>query len=106
MMRKHITRTLIRTTVTAYAVKMIDGKPEVETLEPVTVWGTPTDKEALKAVKEAHGNMTGITVGDINSVEQTYRVAIDDFVAIAEKVADQVTMDEIENENEEKEGNN
>ena len=101
MMRKHITRTLTRSTVTAYAVKMIEGKPEVEALEPVTVWGTPTDKEALKAVKEAHGDMSGITVGDITSVEETYRVTISDFVAIAERVEAQ--SDE---ENEEKEGNN
>lgn len=102
MMRKHITRTLTRSTVTAYAVKMIDGKPEVETLEPVTVWGTPTDKEALKAVKEAHGDISGITVGEIKSTEETYRVTISDFVAIAERVEAQSD----EEENEEKEGNN
>lgn len=99
MMRKHITRTLTRSTITAFAVKMVDGKPELETLEPVTVWGTPTDKEALKAVKEAHGDITGITVGNIQSTEETYRVTISDFVAIAERVADQVSMEEIESEN-------
>lgn len=104
MMRKHITRTLTRTTVTAYAVKMVDGKPEVEALEPVTVWGVPTEKEAIKAVKDAHVDKNGVTVGDIKSSEETYRVTIDDFVTIAEKVADQTSMDEIENE--EKEGNN
>lgn len=98
MMRKHITRTLTRTTVDAYTVKMVDGKPEVEALEPVTVWGVPTEKEALKAVKDAHGNINGIAVGEIKSTEETYRVTIDDFVAIAELMGEQTNMDEIVDE--------
>lgn len=99
MMRKHITRTLTRSTVECFAVKMVDGKPEVETLAPVTVWGVPSDKEALKAVKEAYPEAKGVTVGNVKSVDETYRVSIDDFVTIAELVADQTNMDEIDPEN-------
>lgn len=105
MMRKHITRTLTRSVVPAYTVKIVDGKPEIETLEPVTVWGVPTEKKALKAVKDAHGDINGIAVGEIQSTEETYRVTIDDFVTIAERVENQSDENETEEENEEKEGN-
>ena len=94
MMRKHITRTLTRSTVTAYAVKKVDGRPEVENLEPVTVWGTPNEKEALKAVREAHG--ANAIVGEVTITEETYRIKIDDFVALAELVGEQTSMDELE----------
>lgn len=84
MMRQTITRTLTRTTISAFAVSMVNGKPETQEVEPVTVWGKVTDKEALKAVKEKHAG--NVFVGEINSVDEVYEIAIDVFVANATKV--------------------
>lgn len=103
MMRKNITRTLTRSTITVFAVKMVNGKPELEQLEPVTAWGNLTDKEALKVAKEQHGDIKGLTVGEIQSTEETYMIDIDTFVANAKLVGEQIDMDDVENE--EKEGN-
>lgn len=84
MMRQTITRTLTRSTISVFTVEMVDGKPEAIALDPVTVWGKPTDKEALKAAKEAYeGN---VFVGEINSIEECYEISIDAFVAHAEKI--------------------
>ncbi len=85
MIRKHITRTMTRATITAYTVKMVDNKPVVDQLEPVSVWGELTEKEAKKAVKEAHG-VADATIGNIEYVKETYKITIDKFVENAEMV--------------------
>lgn len=87
MMRKTITRTLIRTTVNAYRIeKDSNGKPKVTNVEPLTVWGKVTEKEAKKALAEMHGKEANVMVANIESVEETYQISIDAFVANATKV--------------------
>lgn len=96
MIRKHITRTLTRATIKAFTVKMADGLPVVEALEPVSAWGELTEKEAKKAVKDAHG-IADATIGEIEYVKETYKIEIDKFVENAEMV-DISEADEDENE--------
>jgi len=96
-MRKNITRTLTRANITVFGVKMVNGKPEVEQLDPVTAWGNLTDKEALKVAKEQYPEVKGVTVGEITSTEETYVIDIDTFVANAKLVAEQTEMEIEEN---------
>ena len=103
MMRKTITRTLTRATISVYKVKTENGAPVVETLEPVTAWGNVTENEALKAVHEKYGKTGGITVGDITFTDEVYKIGIDAFVANAELVGEQVDMDELDEEEPENE---
>lgn len=100
MMRKNITRTLTRATVRAFTVKMVEGLPVVEALEPVSGWGNLTDKEAKKLVKDAHG-IADATIGEIEYAQETYKIDIDKFVEHAEMVDISEAYDEDENEMEE-----
>lgn len=95
MMRKNITRTLTRATVKAFTVKMVDGLPVVESLEPVHGWGNLTEKEAQKLVKDAHG-IGNATIGEITYAQESYRLSIDKFVEVAEMI----DISEVENEDE------
>ena len=97
MMRKNITRTLTHAVVHAFTVKMQDKKPVIEELEPVHAWGTLTDKEAKKLVKDAHG-IADATIGKIEYAQETYRISIDDFVKNAEMVDINEANEEEENE--------
>lgn len=96
MIRKHITRTLTRSDITAYTVKMVDGTPTAEALPTVTAWGNLTEDEAIKAVKAAHGKNIAVTVGEIKTEDVIYKIDIDKFVANAEIV------DKTEDENDDK----
>lgn len=86
MMRKTICRTMATSTITAHKLSIVDGKPVVETLEPIVVMGKAKEKDALKAVKDAHGDLTGITIGSIDVAEDTYEISVDDFMKYATKV--------------------
>ena len=86
MMRKSICRTMATSTITAHRLSIVDGKPVVETLDPDVVMGKAKEKDALKAVKEAHGDLTGVTIGQIDVAEDTYEISVDDFVKYATKV--------------------
>lgn len=91
-MRKTITRTLIRTTAPVFRVSMVNGAPVTEQLESVTLWGKVNTADVNKAVRKAYGD--GCITGNIEQVEETYRIGIAEFVAAAVKVEN----DEEENE--------
>lgn len=84
-MRKTITRTLLRTTAPVYRVTMNNGVPVTETLEPVNVWGKATPAELNKVARKTYGEGNYV-LGNIEQVEETYRIGIDEFVAAADKV--------------------
>lgn len=84
-MRKTITRTLIRTTAPVYRVTMNNGVPATEELEPVNVWGKTTQAEMMKVARKTHGEGNYV-LGNIEQVEETYRIGINEFVAAAVKV--------------------
>lgn len=86
MMRKTIVRTMATSEIRAFRLSMIDGKPEVETLEPIRVMGKVNDKEALKVVKEAYGDLVGVTIGEVVVDEATYEISVSDFMKYAKKV--------------------
>ena len=86
MMRKTITRKLLRSTVNAFIVKKVDGVPVVENLEPVSAWGKLTDDEAKKLLAGIHGKDATIMINTVDTVEETYQIEIDKFVENAVKV--------------------
>lgn len=86
MMRKTITRTLTRATVTGYTVEMTNGKPDVKPLDPVTAWGKLTDSEAEKVLLTAYGKDAKPIVGGVEYTDETYEISIDDFVSLATKI--------------------
>ena len=72
---------------TAYKIpEMIEGKPETKTLEPISVIGKCTEKEALKVLKENYGKDKAITVCSIEVDEATYEITVEDFLAHAKKI--------------------
>lgn len=90
MMRKNITRTLTRSTVSAYRLTKIDGKPTIETLEPIQAWGKLSEKEADSLVAATYGK--GCMVDSIVTQDETYCISVEKFVENAVKV-EQTEMD-------------
>lgn len=86
MMRKTIIRTMATSTINAFKLTVKDGKPEIENLEPLTVMGKATDKEALKALKDKYGKNAPVQVASIDVQEDTYEISVEDFVKYAKKV--------------------
>lgn len=86
MMRKTIVRTMATSEIKAFKLTMKDGQPSVVNLDPITVTGEVSEKDALKALKEVHGNLTGITVGEITVTKDTYEISVEDFLKYAKKV--------------------
>lgn len=86
MMRKTIVRTMATSTINAFKLSIKGGKPEIENLEPLTVMGKATDKEALKALKDKYGKDAPVQVASIDVQEDTYEISVDDFVKYATKV--------------------
>lgn len=89
MMRKNIIRTLTKATINGYTVDMVEGKPVVTALHPVTAWGKLTDKEAEKAFSAAYENAK-VFVGGVDYTEETYCININTFVANATRVENKV----------------
>ena len=94
MMRKTIVRTMSTSTINAFALSMVDGKPVVENLEPLTVMGRATEKDALKALKEKYGKNASITIGSIEVQEDTYEISVEDFLKHAHKVEKELQTEE------------
>lgn len=86
MMRKTIVRTMATSTITAFALHTKDGAPVVENLEPITVMGKASEKEALKSLKEVYGKDVSISIGKIEVTEDTYEISVDEFLKHAKKV--------------------
>lgn len=84
----YITRTMFTLKATGYAIKMVDGKPSVETVESETWTATkksdmPTAKRLLKAV---NGSVALDSVTCTVVSEDIYALTTDDFMKYAIKV--------------------
>lgn len=96
MMRKTIVRTMATSTIEAYKLELVNGQPKAEKLEPITVMGKATEKEALKAFKEKYGKNAPITVSTIVVTEDCYEISVEEFLKHATKV-DKSKSEETEN---------
>lgn len=86
MMRKTIVRTMSTSTINAFMLDVVNGKPEVKNLEPLTVMGRVTEKDAIKALRDVHGKNAPVTVANIDVKEDTYEISVEDFLKYATKV--------------------
>ena len=86
MMRNTITRTMSTSTINAFKLSIVDGKPVVENLDPVVISGKAKEKDALKVLKKQFGDISGITIGSIDVSENTYEISVEDFLKYATKV--------------------
>jgi len=86
MMRKTIVRTMATSTINAFQLEIVDGKPEAKSLAPITIMGKAKEKDAFKALKDAYGSVKGITIGSIDVSEDTYEISVEDFLKYATKV--------------------
>lgn len=84
-MRRSICRTMATSTINAYTVEIVDGQPVAKALDPVVIAGKAKEKDALKAIKDAHG-VTAVTIGEIKIDEATYEISVEDFMKYAKKV--------------------
>ena len=85
-MRKTIVRTMTTSTVNAFLTKVENGKPVIDELEPITVMGKCSEKEALKTLREKYGKTSAITISEITLNEETYEISVADFIKYAKKV--------------------
>lgn len=95
-MRKTIVRTIPVSKIKGYTVRVENGKPVAEELEPVIVVGKANDKEALKALQAEYGKGKAITVGEIEVSEDTYEITVSDFIAHATKVTKSESNEKVE----------
>ena len=96
MMRKTIVRTMATSTINAFSLTVENGVPKVENLEPLTVMGKASEKEALKALKDKYGKNAPVTVASIDVEEDTYEISVEDFLKHAKKVDKKETDEEQE----------
>lgn len=96
MMRNTIVRTMATSTIHAYTLTVVNGKPEAKELAPVTIMGKASEKDALKALRKEYGKDTPFTVGEIKVEEATYEIGVEDFVKHAKRV-DKADANETEN---------
>lgn len=101
MMRKTIVRTMATSTINAFKLDIVDGNPQVENLEPITVMGKATEKEAIKALKDKYGKNAPVKIASIDVQEDTYEISVDDFVKYAKKVQKGSEGSETEEDNSE-----
>lgn len=85
-MRKTITRTICTSVISGCMLNVVDGKPTVENLAPITVAGKVSEKVAIKSLKAEYGKDKAITLTSIDLKEDTYEISVDDFMKYAKKV--------------------
>ena len=86
MMRNTITRTMATSVIHAYRLTMKEGKPNIEELDPLTIGGKATVKDAEKALRKIYGKDAPITVSKIVVNEDVYEISVEDFMKYAKKV--------------------
>ena len=85
-MRNTITRTITTTTIHPAKIAFENGAPVVQALEPITVHGIVTDKEAQKIAFKAYGKGDNIVVANLETNEKFYEISVADFIKYAKEV--------------------
>lgn len=86
-MRNTITRQIVETTITGYAIEKVDGKPVVNELEPVVVFGNVnSERQAKKILTDKYGKEMAITVGEIKSDLVQYEISVEKFIENAKRI--------------------
>lgn len=86
MMRNTITRTMATSVVHAFRMVVKEGKPEVETLPPMTIGGKASKEDAEKALRKKYGKSVPVVVSKIDIQEDLYEISVENFMKYAKKV--------------------
>lgn len=87
-MRNTITRTITESTICAVKVEIIDGKPEMCGVDPITVNGKITTEKATKLLQKKYGKGCPVAVTSITENDVLYEISVDDFMKYAKRVDD------------------
>lgn len=79
-----ITRTITATTIESALITFKDNKPEVVSQKPITVNGSLTENEALRAVRKAYGQNAQVTA--LKEINEVFEISVEDFMKYAKKV--------------------
>lgn len=79
-MRTTITRTITSTKIHGCKVKIENGTPVAEPVEPITVYGEVTEDQAQRKMDKAYGKNGKVVVSKIETEEKLYEISVEDFV--------------------------
>lgn len=85
MTKQTITRSMIRTTIRGCVLTYANGVPNVETLDPVVVYGKVSNKDAKK-ILAAYAGVENVMVGEVNSEHVVMEITLADFLEHAYEV--------------------
>ncbi|UTC25188.1 transcriptional regulator [Cytobacillus phage Bfsp1] len=96
-MRKFMTKEVTITEVKIAKISMdSNGMPVAEQMEPMSLLGNVSKEKAQKLVTAEHG--MGVTVFGVQTITQTYKMKVKDFIKVAELVSEGDNLDEEESE--------
>lgn len=81
-----IKRKLVENTVFSYSIENGRDSPTLVSLEPITVYGKITEKEAVKILKEKFPDKETIHLVKIESKETHLEIKIEDFIRYAKPI--------------------
>lgn len=86
MVTKKLTKTLTRSTINGYTIKMENGKPVPTLLDPVIAWGKLNERESVKILEQVYGKESKPICGEILHEEVAFEIAVETFVAHATEI--------------------
>jgi len=81
VLRKMLTKEVTSTTIKIGKIEMVDGTPQVATLENVVLLGNVSHEKAQKEVEKLHGK--GVTVFELQSDTKVYEMPVEEFIKVA-----------------------
>lgn len=86
-MRKTMTREVTHTTVKLAKMNIVDGRPEVEEMEDLTLIGNVSKEKAQRIATKEYGQ--GVTVFEVIPDTKKYKMAVEKFIELAEEVKEE-----------------
>ena len=81
-----IKRKICVTTIHSYAIENGRDSPTVKGLDPITVYGKVSEKEARKIVREKYSEESKIHLAQIDTNEMHLEITIEDFIRYAKPI--------------------
>lgn len=99
-MKAEITRTFFDNTINVATIEVVENKPVLKMLEPVTVYSKAqlTKDKAFKYARMQYPNVKNITVVSIETREEIRGMSADTFIAnsdVVERAVSQKKKDEV-----------
>lgn len=87
-MRKYMTKEVTKTTVKIATMTVGEnGLPVAEPLDDIIMVGNVSSEKAQKFVTKEYGS--GVTVFGVETTTETYKMAVEDFIKLADLVTEE-----------------